>query len=92
MALGYPVATLPHLCAFCRGGKFTRHIVCDVQAYNPRVPTGLKRCYGAGYLHLITSSCYQRRAVLGNAAVGIFFWKFWSRYAAAMVLSSSDMW
>ncbi len=31
------------------------------------MPKGLKRYYGAGYLHFITSSCYQRRAVLGNA-------------------------
>jgi putative transposase len=28
----------------------------------------LKRCYGGGYLHFITSSCYYRRPVLGTAA------------------------
>jgi putative transposase len=28
---------------------------------------GLKRYYGAGYLHFITFSCYQRRARLGSA-------------------------
>ncbi len=26
----------------------------------------LRRYYGAGYLHFITTSCYQRRALLGN--------------------------
>jgi len=31
------------------------------------VPTGLKRYYGAGYLHFITFSCYQRRPILGTA-------------------------
>ena len=31
------------------------------------MPTGLKRYYGAGYLHYVTFSCYQRRAVLGTA-------------------------
>jgi len=31
------------------------------------VPTGLKRYYGAGYLHFITFSCYQRRQILGSA-------------------------
>jgi putative transposase len=31
------------------------------------MPTGLKRFYGAGYLHFITSSCYRRRALLGTA-------------------------
>jgi putative transposase len=28
------------------------------------VPKGLKRFYGASYLHFITSSCYRRRAIL----------------------------
>jgi putative transposase len=32
------------------------------------VPKGLKRFYGAEYLHFITSSCYQRRALLSSAA------------------------
>jgi putative transposase len=31
------------------------------------VPRRLHRCYGAGYLHFITTSCYQRRALLGSA-------------------------
>ena len=31
------------------------------------MPSGLKRYYGAGYLHFITFSCYQRRPVLGTA-------------------------
>src|SRR5579863_848391 len=29
------------------------------------MPTNLHRYYGAGYLHFITTSCYQRRALLG---------------------------
>jgi len=33
----------------------------------PRRLPSLKRYYGAGYLHFITSSCYQRRALLGAA-------------------------
>jgi putative transposase len=31
------------------------------------MPTGLKRFYGAGYLHFITSSCYQRQPLLNSA-------------------------
>jgi putative transposase len=31
------------------------------------MPTGLRRFYGAEYLHFITSSCYRRRALLGSA-------------------------
>ena len=29
------------------------------------MPSNLHRDYGAGYLHFITTSCYQRRALLG---------------------------
>ncbi len=32
------------------------------------MPKRLKRCYGGGYLHFITSSCYHRRPVLGTAS------------------------
>jgi putative transposase len=31
------------------------------------VPTRLHRYYGAGYLHFITTSCYQRRPLLASA-------------------------
>ena len=31
------------------------------------MPQGLKRYYGAGHLHFVTCSCYQRRAWLGTA-------------------------
>ena len=31
------------------------------------MPQGLKRYYGAGHLHFITCSCYQRRRFLGTA-------------------------
>ena len=30
------------------------------------MPTNLHRYYGAGYLHFITTSCYQRRPLLGT--------------------------
>jgi putative transposase len=30
------------------------------------MPTRLHRYYGAGYLHFITTSCYQRHALLGS--------------------------
>jgi putative transposase len=30
--------------------------------------TNLNRCYGQGYLHYITTSCYQRRPLLGTAS------------------------
>ena len=30
------------------------------------MPNRLHRYYGAGYLHFITTSCYQRRALLGT--------------------------
>jgi len=31
------------------------------------MPTNLHRYYGAGYLHFITTSCYQRSALLGTS-------------------------
>lgn len=31
------------------------------------MPNRLRRYYGAGYLHFITTSCYQRRPLLGTA-------------------------
>ena len=30
------------------------------------MPTGLHRSYGSGYLHFITTSCYQRLPLLGK--------------------------
>ena len=30
------------------------------------MPTGLHRCYGAGYLHFITTSCYRRLPLLAK--------------------------
>src|SRR5579863_8153823 len=38
-----------------------------VPRYNPAMPTNLHRHYGAGYLHFLTTSCYQRRPLLGTA-------------------------
>jgi len=34
--------------------------------YNPGVPRRLHRYYGAGYLHFITTSCYQRKPLLSS--------------------------
>src|SRR5579864_719136 len=34
--------------------------------YLSRMPDRLHRYYGAGYLHFITTSCHQRRALLGS--------------------------
>ncbi|MFZ0734655.1 MAG: hypothetical protein WAM79_20230 [Candidatus Sulfotelmatobacter sp.] len=31
------------------------------------MPANLHRYYGAGYLHFITTSCYQRRALVNEA-------------------------
>ncbi len=39
------------------------------------MPTNLRRYYGAGYLHFITASCYQRRALLGTAHARDLFLK-----------------
>jgi putative transposase len=62
---------MPHLWPFTGGlrtflscsfvtAKFQRscYIVC--------MPTNLHRCYGAGYSHFITTSCYQRRPLAGT--------------------------
>lgn len=35
-------------------------------SYHHRVPNRLRRYYGAGYLHFITFSCYQRRPFLNT--------------------------
>ena len=60
---------MPHPCVFCKGGQgLSVTSFLGFLNYNLRVSTGLKRYYGAGYLHFITSSCYQRRALLASAA------------------------
>jgi putative transposase len=41
---------------------YKHRILC----YLFRMPNRLHRYYGAGYLHFITTSCYQRRALLGS--------------------------
>ena len=37
------------------------------------MPTNLHRYYGAGYSHFITTSCYQRRPLLGPPRARDFF-------------------
>src|ERR1700722_3491824 len=37
-----------------------------VPCYSLRVPNKLRRYYGAGYLHFITTSCYRRLPLLGK--------------------------
>jgi len=44
------------------------HLLIRVCAYPRRVPKLLQRCYGAGDLHFITCSCYQRQPRLGTAS------------------------
>src|SRR5438477_358248 len=39
----------------------------SLQCYTLPMPNRLHRYYGAGYLHFITTSCYQRRPLLGSA-------------------------
>jgi len=45
------------------------------------MPTNLHRYYGAGYSHFITTSCYQRRPLLGPPRARDFSSKLWSRSA-----------
>ena len=53
----------------CKGGRCSSVTALPpTKTYPLRVPERLKRCYGGGYLHFITSSCYHRRPVLGTAA------------------------
>jgi hypothetical protein len=47
------------------------------------MPTNLHRYYGAGYLHFIITSCYQRRALLGTPQnrdlfLEVMFQKSWN--------------
>jgi len=37
------------------------------------MPPRLYRCNGAGYLHFVTTSCYQRRPLLGTAGIRDLF-------------------
>lgn len=56
------------LLAFCaRSGKVhSSHHDILLRPRIPDVPFRLKRFYGSGDLHFITSSCYQRRPLLGT--------------------------
>ena len=46
---------------------FIRHSVSANERLRSGMPKRLRRCYGGGYLHFITSSCYRRRPILGTA-------------------------
>ena len=46
---------------------FIRHSVSANESLRSGMPKRLRRCYGGGYLHFITSSCYHRRPILGTA-------------------------
>ena len=46
---------------------FIRHSVSANESLPSGMPKRLRRCYGGGYLHFITSSCYHRRPILGTA-------------------------
>jgi putative transposase len=73
-APGARLAGAPGLAVFeTRGFRF--YSVCSfvtsfelTGVYPRRVPKLLQRCYGAGDLHFITCSCYQRQPGLGTAS------------------------
>jgi REP element-mobilizing transposase RayT len=46
---------------------FIRHSASANESLRSGMPKRLRRCYGGGYLHFITSSCYYRRPILGTA-------------------------
>src|SRR5258706_15239138 len=50
-----------------------RHSVVSV-----RMPNRLHRYYGAGYLHFITTSCYQRRALVAGPPKPHHFFLFFT--------------
>jgi putative transposase len=49
------------------GTVFVHHIQVTDSRPNWIMPRGLHRYYGVGYLHFITTSCYQRCLLLGSA-------------------------
>ena len=64
---------LPKASRFSKGGHHgprrlvhSSHTTRQILCYRFRMPNRLHRYYGAGYLHFITTSCYQRRAMLGS--------------------------
>ena len=61
---------------------FIRHSVSANQSLRWGMPKRLRRCYGGGYLHFITSSCHHRLAILG------YHWR--SRFLE--VLKGSAIW
>jgi len=52
----------------CALGVHSSHLLIRVCVYPRRVPKLLQRCCGAGDLHFITCSCYQRQPGLGTAS------------------------
>ena len=46
---------------------FICHSVSANESLRSGMPKRLRRCYGGGYLHFITSSCFHRRPILGTA-------------------------
>jgi len=72
-SLNFPRWRLPHLCRFCKGGHHrprrlvhASHTNTWISCYLFRMRNRLPRHYGAGYLQFITTSCYQRRPLLGS--------------------------
>ena len=55
------------------------------------MPTNLHRYYGAGYAHFITTSCYQRRPLLGTPRSRDLFLEVMEEVASPINLSSSVM-
>ncbi len=52
------------------------------------MPNRLHRYKGAGYLHFITTSCYQRRPMLNSPENRDLFLQVLDKSAGAIVLSS----
>ena len=50
---------------------FIRHSVPPTESLPSGMPKGLRRCYGGGYLHFITSSCYHCRPIQGTRGVAV---------------------
>jgi hypothetical protein len=50
------------------------------------MPPRLHRYYGAGYLHFITTSCYQRRPLLGSRQNRDLFLQMRSEFESVITL------
>jgi hypothetical protein len=54
-------------------------------SHHGRMPARLHRYYGAAYLHLITTSCFQRQPWLSTAHSRDLFLRALEQYVAAII-------